>query len=128
MEITENDNGEIKVNRNIDELEAIERIAFHEAAHAVIEFIFGYSITRVEIDPSEESGCCVYDHKSNVSREIIDLLNISEVDRRVMILCAGFGRRQLLLPVSDNYICRFPSFLFWSFLLSGLRCWAAAVR
>ena len=38
------------------------------------------------------------------------------------------GRRQLLLPVSDNYICRFPSFLFWSFLLSGLRCWAAAVR
>jgi len=28
MEITENDNGEIKVNRNIDELEAIERIAF----------------------------------------------------------------------------------------------------
>jgi len=38
------------------------------------------------------------------------------------------GRRQLLLPVNDNYICRFPSFLFWSFLLSGLRCWAAAVR
>ena len=38
------------------------------------------------------------------------------------------GRRQLLLPVNDNYICRLPSFLFWSFLLSGLRCWAAAVR
>ena len=38
------------------------------------------------------------------------------------------GRRQLLLPVDDNYICRFPSFRLWSFLLSGLRCWAAVVR
>ena len=38
------------------------------------------------------------------------------------------GRRQLLLPVDDNYFCRFPSFRLWSFLLSGLRCWAAAVR
>ena len=103
MEITENDNGEIKVNRNIDELEAIERIAFHEAAHAVIEFIFGYSITRVEIDPSEESGCCVYDHKSNVSREIIDLLNISEVDRRVMILCAGFACISILTHSKQSW-------------------------
>jgi transcriptional regulator with XRE-family HTH domain len=44
------------------------------------------------------------------------------------VVIEPFGRRQLLLPVNDNYICRFPSFLFWSFLLSGLRCWAAAVR
>ena len=53
---------------------------------------------------------------------------IEGIDSQWMPSDTNDGRRQLLLPVNDNYICRFPSFLFWSFLLSGLRCWAAAVR
>ena len=62
---------------------------------------------------------------ANESHETLDYVDrILKKERDIEFA----GRRQLLLPVSDNYICRFPSFLFWSFLLSGLRCWAAAVR
>jgi len=91
-QITENDNDENKIGRHhVDDLDPVERIAYHETAHAVIEFTFGFSITGVEIDPYQERGWCAYDHQSYINRGILELPYITEMDKRVMILCAGFA-------------------------------------
>ena len=80
-----------------------EIVAYHESAHAVIVYLLGYSIHKVAIDSEENSGICWWNFRTNVRQPIPEFQGIPEIEKRVIVDCAGYGSKSLLIGINTNW-------------------------
>lgn len=73
-----------------------ELTCFHESAHAVLIFLLGYKITSIEINQDENSGTCWWDFRHNVRPAIPELQNIPEIEKHIMVDCAGYASKTII--------------------------------
>jgi hypothetical protein len=81
---------------NIPEISDLELVCCHEAGHGTLEYLLGYSIISIEVNPSEGYGSCSYDHQPHVRLGILESQDIPEIGKHIMIYCAGSAAVSIL--------------------------------
>ena len=76
------------MKKTISEIFDFERISIHEASHGLVEYVLGFPITAIRVNPLEGYGECPYD-EPDTKLSVCKSRGIPETDRRVMIYCAG---------------------------------------
>jgi hypothetical protein len=85
------------MKKTLREITDLEVISFHEAGHAVLEYLLGYSIIHIVVDPSEAGGSCSDDHISDARFCIAELRSIPEFGKQVLIYCGGYAAESILI-------------------------------
>jgi hypothetical protein len=81
----------------------MEIIAYHEAGHAVIEYLSGYPLTGIKVNPFEEYGECPYSCQSNVEVLTPELQGITETEKHILIYCGGSAAEYILTNTLPNW-------------------------
>jgi len=94
--IAPNDGLEIGMRKTLREMNDLELVSFHEAGHAVLEYLLGYSIILIVVDPSEAGGSCSADRISDDRFCIRQLQSLPESGKQVLIYCGGYAAESIL--------------------------------
>lgn len=70
------------------EITFLKRVCFHESSHALIQYLRGYKLTGITINPVERYGKCSHDWRPDIGLEI-QSWRISEIEMDVLEFCAG---------------------------------------
>ena len=81
----------------------LDILAYHEAAHAVMSYLLGYSLGKIEINSDEISGACWSDCRNNVRPVIPELQGIAQREKRIIINCAGYASESLLIGAEPDW-------------------------
>ncbi len=88
------------MNKNTTEISDLELISCHEAGHAVAQYLLGYSLSGIKVNPIKGYGLFLHDCRPDGELGI-PAWRILEIEKNVLVWCAGNAAEYILVGVKE---------------------------